>query len=75
MMDLSATSQEVKQFNDLSMQLMQAALDITGMEEVDDETLAVLRKVRSTCAVLLSALQQVAAIQTAGFTAIPPSAM
>lgn len=72
MMEFRADTPEVVQFNELCLKIAQGALEITGMDTVDDETLAVLRRLRSTVAVVQSALQQVAAIQTAGFSAIPP---
>lgn len=71
-MEFNRTDIDVVQFNKLCMQITQAALDVTGRDTVSDEELAVLRQLRSTAAVLMSALQQVASIQTAGFSPIPP---
>jgi len=65
-------SPEVAQFNELTMRLAQAAVDLTGLEEIDDATLAVVRQVRSTCSVLLSAINQVASVMPGGLMPPPP---
>lgn len=65
-------SAEVAQFITLSMMLTQAAIDLTSQSEIPEEVFAMMRQVRTTCAVLLAALQQVAAMSPSGFQPVSP---
>jgi hypothetical protein len=71
MADTPFPTKDLQQFSDLCFKFAQIAVGLTAREEIDEEMMGQVRQLRASCAVLLSGLNQVAAMYPGGFAPAP----